>query len=151
MEIKNHSLYRYDKGSGWCKHGIVYTYKKGDMLFAIDTYWDSEFGAIKTGYIGDYSIYEAGHIKNDLVFVSEIDNLKEVKEDEFYLYDEKDRILIPMGSWSPRFLVKKDAKIREDYIVEDLKYKIKNAESKIWILERNIEKWERELTDIKTI
>lgn len=145
MNIEKECVYRYQKGAGWCKHGIVYTIEKDNELYAIDTYWDSTF---KKQLSSGVKCYKVSDISNDLEFVMKLDDIKEVRSEEFYLYDEKDRIWLPMGGWHERYLINKNVDKRIDYIISDLKYKISSAKSKILYLQSDIIRWEEELNKI---
>lgn len=147
QDIKPNAIYRYDKGRGWCKHGIVYTYLKDGKLYANDTYGDSEFSNINGGYCsGMVTTYEVEKIKDDLDFVMMVDEVMYVSKEDFYLYEEKDKLFMPMSSsCHERYIVKKNATKSKERVIEDLKLKIECCKNEIKWAKEKLKKYEEEL------
>ncbi|QWU14207.1 hypothetical protein SAMN04487895_101496 [Paenibacillus sophorae] len=127
--FKENALYRYHNGIGHCKHGIVYTMK--DILgnvWAIDTYWDSKFSK---RFLQNATVYYADRILNDLEFIMMIDEAVEVSANEYYLYDSKDALYIPVGGRHERYLVNKNAKKNTDSVIDYIEDKISKNETMI--------------------
>ena len=130
MEIRSRAIYRYTKGEGWCKHGIVHTFETDGEMYARDTYSDAEF--INISIYDDFGkLYLVDEIKDDLQFIMMIDDLTIIHKDEFYLYDEIDRLYIPMGSWHERYLINKNSSKFSDYIIEHMNCKINSITNEI--------------------
>lgn len=144
-EVQENCLYYYSKGHGWCRHSIVYTIKHKDKLVAINTYGDSEF----KGYISqDDTCYDVENIAEDMEFIMKLEDIKAVSSDEFDHYDWKDKVYIPIGMRSPRYLVNKNANKVKENIEWQLKDKIESAKWDIKSAQRNIERWEKELKEL---
>jgi len=137
-KIKENALYKYAKGCSHAKHGIVYTKcdDKGKM-WAIDTYWDSEF---KKGLSQDTRYYAVEDIADDIEFSMMIEDIVEVSKNEFYLYDSEDTLYIPVGGWHERYLVKRNAIKNVTTVIESLEYKIDQIKREIKSLGRDVEK-----------
>lgn len=145
--IKENALYRYNKGCGWCKHGIVYTMKdKKGQMWAVDTYWDSRFSK---GLTQNTTYYSISDVADDLEFVMMIEDAKEINKNNFHLYDEDEKLHIPVGGWHERWLVNKNAKKNENEVIENIEYRIDNYQRKTRSLQEEIEKLNKWLAAIK--
>lgn len=138
--IKENALYKYKKGEGWCKHGIVYTVRdmKGN-LWAIDTYDGIDvrraFYGDKTRYLINKDIDE-----NDLEYIMDMEDVRIVTKREFEQYDEKDRFFIPMGTRHEKYIVNKNAKPNKDLQIAQLKHEIKSLEIEIRMKQTRLER-----------
>lgn len=136
-DVIENGLYELQGGYGWCKHGLIKVIRGSDgELYGYDTYWTSPY---------DNKAYLIRDVLDRLTFKLDLNNAKEVDEDEFYLYDEKDRCYIPVGGWRERYLVRANAEKRIDYIVYNLKTKIKECEYYIQYNQNKLERYKEEL------
>ncbi|MGG1652243.1 hypothetical protein ABHN03_03845 [Paenibacillus sp. NRS-1775] len=147
MKIQENALYRHADGSSHCRHGIVYTVKDSrDQIWAIDTYWDNKFSK---GLTNDGYCYLAEEIADKLELVMFIDDVLEVSRDEFYLYNDKDVLYVPVGGWHERYLVNKNAKKNIEIVIEFIKAKIDSNEREIRNLTSDNEKLSQWLYCVK--
>ncbi|NFT08797.1 hypothetical protein FDF26_17445 [Clostridium botulinum] len=141
MKIKNNAIYYYDKvRNHWNTHGVVFTVKKNGVLWAVDTYHRQDIEQCKNlDYFNEFDkVWKVKDIKNDLEYIMDIDDILEVDERTFQLYDYENRVHIPIGNWHERYLVNKNKstnKENEGYKlkseIESLKYQIKYNQKEI--------------------
>lgn len=136
--IKEDAIYRYNKMSNeWCCHGIVYTRMIEGELWALDTYYNTEFKDKHDEYQKKWRCENLD--ESDLDFVMMIDEAIEIKESEWDLFSEQDRIFIPVGSWHSRYLVNRNATKDRGIIEEAITYNMDVMKSQIKGLTRDIE------------
>lgn len=94
--MKANLLFEYG-GYGWCKHGTVLTYQGRDGIKAADTYWGNGYpsGAV-----------ELDELTRNGKFIADLDEFRPSNRDEYYRYAESDRVHIPIGGGSERWLVR---------------------------------------------
>jgi hypothetical protein len=154
MQIIEGGIYRRtDRFDNWCHHGIVFITKHNcynsktqkyddERLIGVDTYWNSGFSI---SYLEGAAIWDLDKFKDNLEFIMMIDDIKEVRENEFWDYNKKDRLYLPIGGWHERYLVNKNAKPNKELMRENILDKIEEAKSKIRSAEYSIERYKDKL------
>lgn len=152
-EIKNNAIYYYDKVRGnWCTHGIVFTVIKDDIMWAVDTYNRQSIEKFKElNYFNEFDkVWKVKDIENDLEYIMDIDNIKQVDERTFDLYDYKNRVYIPIGNWHERYLVNKNKAISKDNEIYKLHSEINSIKWMIESSQRELIEKEIRLKELET-
>ncbi|OSA95682.1 UNVERIFIED_ORG: hypothetical protein B2H93_04480 [Clostridium botulinum] len=154
MKIKNNAIYHYGKVRGnWCTHGIVFTVKKNGVLWAVDTYNRQNIENFKDlNYFSEFDkVWQVKDIRKDLEYIMDIDDIMEVDERTFELYDNENRVHIPIGSWHERYLVNKNKSINKENEIYKLKSEIKSLRWQIESSQRQIIEKENRLNEIENL
>jgi hypothetical protein len=120
--------YMPESAGEWARHGMaVIRADRDGNLWALDTYWDS----------WDNSCYRVGSVH--LEFIINLSDCKLVDREICEQYADCDRGYIPLGAYSERWYVRKDAGPDPQRVREQLRSKIDNLEACIrsdqWRLE----------------
>lgn len=143
-EPKEGELYELKDGHGWCRHGLVIILRKGDKIYAVDTYWG---GGFSDNMVRNWS--EMHEVKGLLTFLLDLTAARDSHRDEWEIFADEDRAHIPQGGGRERFYVLKDARpnfVRQVARLERLiQAKLDAADSaKLWALG-----YQKELQELK--
>ena len=133
------NIERKDYLEKWCKHDIVKAEKECDAFVFVDAYWASRSNS---------TVYKFEQVKDMLVFAIDSNFIKEVNDFEFDMYDDKDKLYIPVGGGSVRRLVDTRAEKNKDKIKELLEWKLHSYESDERIARNNRERIKGYLNDL---
>ena len=113
------NIQRKDYLEKWCKHDIVRAVVIDGQFIFKDTYWRNS----------DATRYSYDKVKDVLVFAIDGNHMKEVTRFEFDMYDDCDKLYIPIGGSSEQLLVDTRAERNRDKIIEELEWKLSRYES----------------------
>lgn len=143
-EPKEGELYDLKDGHGWCQHGLVIILRKGDKLYAVDTYWG---GGFSDDMVRNW--HELAEVNGRLTFILDLTTARDSHEDEWEIFADEDRAKIPQGGGRARWYVRKDA--RPNYVrqVARLERLIREQRSKAETATRWAEGYEKDLQLLK--
>ena len=154
MKIKNNAIYYYNKvRDNWCTHGIVFTVIKSNTMWVVDTYNRQKIEEFKNlDYFSEFDkVWEVKDIKDDLEYIMDIDDIKQVDERTFDLYDYKDRVHIPIGNWHERYLVNKNKTTSKENEIYKLQSEIESIKWTIESSKRKLIEKENRLKELETL
>lgn len=133
--MKANLLFKYGQ-SGWCRHGLVLTVDEGRGLYAADTYW-------RNGYpSGGVDLAE---LEANGTFIADLDEFRKSDRNEYHRYAEADRVWIPIGGASERYLVRTNAKPDATLAVQQIKCEIEHWQAQKRSAEWHISELENEM------
>ncbi|WP_091017662.1 MULTISPECIES: hypothetical protein [Paenibacillus] len=133
--IQERAIYRIDNSNAGCRHGIVHTVmSENGLMWAFDTYWSN---SITKEFDNNEQWYLVNGIEDRMSFVMMVDDAKEVTREEFYLYDDTDKLHIPRGYRGEKYLVNRNAKKSVDLVVESIRSKMISNDNMIKGLQKD--------------
>ena len=133
------NIERKDYSERWCKHDIVKAEIECGKFIFVDTYWASRSHS---------TVYKFEQVKDMLVFAIDCNYVKEVNDFEYDMYDDKDKLYIPIGGGSEKLLVDSRVEVNRDKVKELLEWQLSAYESNERIARNNHERIKGYLSDL---